>query len=157
MSLQIISNFRKPHPGIIYEPDERLRAVSETVTKIDDSTKEIVEKLLKVLKEVDRPFKFWLGMAAPQIGFNKKIVAIKESNDNYSIMVNPQILKQKWLFPTVTGCYSLPGIYLRRSPYWIKIKFQDLEGKDKQKIFKGGQAVMIQQEIDHLEGKLACD
>ncbi len=157
MAVQLITNFRKPHPGIIQEPDKRLRTISEPVTKIDNLTKEISEKLIQVLKEVDKPFKLWLGMAAPQVGFNKRIVAIKNSYHNYLIMINPEIVKQAWLLPTVTTCHSLPGLYVSKSHYWFKIKYQSLDGKYHQKFFSGGKAVMIQQEIDHLNGKLACD
>lgn len=157
MAIQIIPNFRKPHPGIIQEPDKRLRAVSKPIIKIDNSTKEIAEKLIKLLKEIDRPFKPWLGMAAPQIGISKRVIAIKESYLKYFILINPEIIQQSWVAPTIVGCFSLPGLYLRRTPYWIKLKHQDLNGNYQQKIFKGGQAVLVQQEIDHLNGVLACD
>ncbi len=157
MAIQIIPNFRKPHKGILQEPDKHLRTVCKSIVGIDHSIKEASEKLVKILREVDKPFKLWLGMAAPQIGFDIRMFAIKRSYRNYSVLINPEILEQKWLFPTITGCYSLKALYLGKSHYWFEVKYQDLEGRYHQEIFKGGNAVLIQQEIDHLDGKLACD
>lgn len=157
MAFQIITNFRKPHKGILQEPNKILRMSSIPVSKIDKTTKEITEELISVLREVDKPYKIWLGMAAPQIGYNKRIIVIKKSFGNYLAMLNPEILEQRFLLPTITGCYSLPGLYLTKSHYFFKIKYQTIDGTYKTEVFIGPNAILMQQEINHLNGRLICD
>lgn len=157
MAIQLIKNFKSPNSNIIQFPDEGLRQVSEKVTKFDSEILEIVEKLQQILLKVDRPYKLWLGMAAPQIGYNKRIIVLKIDHRKSLIMINPEIIELKWLLPIITGCYSLKGLYLRKSHYWYKVKYQDEAGKYHQGIFKGGTAVALEQELDHINGKLACD
>ena len=157
MAIQLIANFKKQTKGILYLPDPRLREISKKVDSINDSVNEIVQELISILRIVDKPYKIWLGMAAPQIGYNIRIIALRESYRKYTVMINPEVLEQKWLLPTITACYSLPGIYLRRHHLYFKIKYMDLKGKDHTIIFKGGKAATFQQEIDHINGVLACD
>lgn len=72
-------------------------------------------------------------------------------------MVNPEIIEQRFLLPTITGCFSLSGLYLRKSYHYLKIKYLTLDGKHKTEVFIGGNAILLQQEIDHINGKLICD
>ena len=157
MALQILPNFRKPHPGILQEPDKRLRKISQEVNEIDKTVIEVTNQLIDILKKIDEPYKPWLGMTAPQIGHNLRIIAIKEGSHQYKVMVNPEFSKQKWILPTISGCYSLKSLYLFRSPYWVKINYLDLQGKKHTETFFGGRAILLRQEIDHLNGKLVCD
>lgn len=157
MAIQIIPNFRKVHKEILQEPDKALREVSTRVDKIDDDTFQIAEELIEILKKLDKPYKLWLGMAAPQIGYGKRIIAIKNSFHEYLVMINPEVVDRKLVLPAISGCYSLKGIYLIKSPYWIKIKYMDLNNTYHTKIFKGGRSILLKQEIDHLNGKLICD
>ena len=83
--------------------------------------------------------------------------SIKESYHKYTVMINPEIIEQKWFLPSITTCYSLPGIYLRRHHFYFQVRFMDLKGKTHTKIYKGGKAAALQQEIDHINGVLVCD
>jgi|SRR3989344_573814 len=157
MAIALIPHFRKPVKGILQEPDPLLRTKSCYVDNIDKTIKNTSEKLLKVLQEVDEHNFPWLGIAAPQIGYNKRIIAIKIRYKHYTVMINPEILDQKFLLPTVSGCYSLKGLYLTKSHYFFKIKYQDLNSKWNKYSCWGAQAVLLQQELDHLDGKLICD
>jgi len=157
MAIQIISNYRKPNRKILQYPDDRLRQVSKEVINIDGSIQKIANKLTQVLRDIDKPFVPWLGMAAPQIGYNRRVIVIKEGLNKYLIMVNPEIVNQKWSFPAVSSCYSLKGLYLVKSPYWLKITYMDIKGNFHIEVFTGGQAILLKQEIDHLNGRLVCD
>lgn len=157
MSLLLFSNYRKPYEGILHEPDKRLRRVSKKVDEIDSTVIEVANKLIGILERIDKQYIPWLGMAAPQIGINLRIIAIKRSFQKYQVMINPEFSDQKWFLPTISGCYSLKGLYLLKSPYWIKINYLDLQGKKHKEVFQGGMAVLLKQEIDHLDGKLICD
>ena len=157
MAVQLIANFKKPTRGILQSPDPRLRVVSKNVDTIDDLINKITHELINILRAVDRPYKLWLGMAAPQIGYNVRIIAIRESYRKYTIMINPEIIEQKWFLPGLTACYSLPGLYVRRTHFYFRIRYTDLKGKIHTRIYKGGKAATMQQEIDHINGILACD
>lgn len=141
---------------ILKYPDNKLH---QACTKLNDFSKaqEIAGKLIKVTKSVDRPWKFWQGMAANQIGFDKRVILIKESFNKYLVMVNPEVLEQKWLFPLIIGCYSVKGKYLTRYHLYFKIKYQDLKGQSHTKILKWAKAATLQQELDHIDGVLVVD
>jgi len=157
MSLQIIANYRKPYKGILQDPDPRLRKVSEKVNTVDKHVHKIVGMLISILKELDKSHLLWLGISAPQIGHNLRIIVIKKAYRDYQVIVNPEIIKQKWFLPAISGCYSLKGFYLIKSPYWSKVKFMDLNGKIHTETFIGGTAVLLKQELDHINGRLISD
>lgn len=157
MAIQIIPNYRKPYEGVLQEPDIRLRTNSKVIKEVNASVIKIASQLVGTLKRIDKPYLLWLGIAAPQIGINLRIIAIKRTLHNYQVMINPEFSDQKWFLPTVSGCYSLKGLYLLKSPYWVKVKYLDLQGKKHEEVFQGGMAVLLKQEVDHLDGKLICD
>ena len=141
---------------IVREPDKRLHQVCKNVISLKEA-KAIAEKLIEVTEKVDGIFKPWLGMAAPQVGFDKRVIVLKKSQGDYTVMVNPEIVEQKYTLPIFSRCFSLNGIYIIKSPYWIKIKYQDLNGKYHQEIIKGGKAATLFQEISHINGILISD
>lgn len=141
---------------IIQYPDPILHQLCQKVTNFNEA-KKIANKLIEVTKKVDGPLKIWLGMAAPQVGFNKRIIILRRGQGNYTVMVNPEIIDQKWNFPIFSRCFSVKGVYIRKCPYWIKVKYQDLQGKFHTEVVKGGKAATLQQEIDHINGVLISD
>lgn len=140
------------------DPNPILHKKSSRVTDFSEA-KKIAKELIEVTKQVETPFSIWLGMAAPQIGYNKRVIIIRKSYGNFQVMVNPEILERKWTFPIPypSRCFSLPGIYLIRDYYWTKVRYQDLEKKTHIEVLKGGKASVLQQEINHLDGILLKD
>ena len=130
MAIQIVPNYRKPFTGILQKPDERLRRISRKVGKIDDTVVEVASQLINILKKIDKPYNPWLGMTAPQLGINLRVIAIKIGVGKYQIMINPEFIEQKLFLPTISGCYSLKGLFLFNSPYWVKVNYLDLKGKN---------------------------
>src|SRR3989344_4452977 len=141
---------------IVQEPNERLHRVCKNVTSFKEA-REIAEKLIQVTRKVDGIFKPWLGMSAPQVGFNKRVIVLKESTDNYIVMINPEVAKQKWNLPILSRCFSLKGIYKIKSPFWMEVRYQDLEGRNHQKIIKGPKVATLMQEINHINGILISE
>lgn len=153
----LITNFMKPHKDILQDPHPLLKVISKPVLKIDNAVTVISNNLTNTLKQLDRPYRPWLGIAAPQIGYSKRIIALKIGRSKYLTMINPEILGEKYRLPAVSGCFSLKGLYLIRSPYWLKFRYKDLAAKEYQEVFRGGKAVVLQQEISHLNGRLIND
>eukprot|EP00579_Thalassiosira_antarctica_P001575 CAMPEP_0201869998 /NCGR_PEP_ID=MMETSP0902-20130614/3286_1 /ASSEMBLY_ACC=CAM_ASM_000551 /TAXON_ID=420261 /ORGANISM="Thalassiosira antarctica, Strain CCMP982" /LENGTH=256 /DNA_ID=CAMNT_0048395567 /DNA_START=107 /DNA_END=877 /DNA_ORIENTATION=+ len=105
-----------------------------------------------------------VGLAAPQVGINKRLMVYNESGDpkkwmQESIMVNPKIVEfseaKEW---DEEGCLSFPdmGGDVERSK-WIKVEAQNLKGKTVKKKFRGWEARIFQHEYDHLDGMVYID
>lgn len=96
-----------------------------------------------------------IGLAAPQI--NKSIrLAVAEVNDTVYYLINPEITsysQEKILFEE--GCLSLPGQFfpIIRSEE-VTVKYQNEKGLPKKLRATGLLAIVIQHEVDHLDGIL---
>lgn len=108
-----------------------------------------------------------VGLAAPQIGINKQMLAIyfvgEENVVHQYLLINPKIVsesvKQCYL-EAGEGCLSVEKPhegYVYR-PYKITVKAFDLLKNDYIEYnFKGYEAIVVQHEIDHLKGILFYD
>jgi len=99
-----------------------------------------------------------LGLAAPQVGIIKRIIAIQAAK-GAEIYINPKIVAKSFFKERdEEGCLSIPGVYgiVRR---WRKIKVEALNRQGKQLKFtaRGLMARILQHEIDHLDGILFID
>lgn len=137
---------------ILKSPNKTLNQKS-TDSNLKDA-KDIILKLKEVTKKVDHPFNFWLGMAAPQVGANKRIFILRRKHKSYQEFINPEIIKKKFLLPTISKCYSVKGIVFLNRYYFIKVKYLNQDNEEVIKNFFGPKAFVIQHEIDHLNGRL---
>ena len=146
--------------------DTILRKKSEQIDIFDDEIKEFSEILLDLMYEYDG-----VGLAAPQVGKNIRVIATTQwkevkkwrKTDKKIIwetaMINPEILehsneKRKW----EEACLSVPGLcgdVERRTR--IVVKYQDKKWKQHVQKYTWFNAVVIQHEIDHLDGILFTD
>lgn len=105
-----------------------------------------------------------VGLAAPQVGINKRLMVYNEHGDakkwmSEVIMVNPKIVEYSEATDIEQeGCLSFPdmGGDVERSK-WIKVEAQNLKGKRIKKKFRGWEARIFQHEYDHLDGKVYID
>ena len=99
-----------------------------------------------------------IGLAAPQI--NRSIrLAVIEVEGKRTVMINPKITsysREKILFEE--GCLSLPKEYflIERSER-ITVRYEDEHGKEVKKRASGLFAIVVQHEVDHLDGVLIVD
>lgn len=99
-----------------------------------------------------------IGLAAPQI--NRSIrLAVIEVEGRRTVMINPKITsysREKILFEE--GCLSLPQEYflIERSER-ITVRYEDEHGKEVKKRASGLFAIVVQHEVDHLDGVLIVD
>jgi peptide deformylase len=99
-----------------------------------------------------------VGLAANQIGQPLRL-AVAEADGELYTLINPEITslsQEKILFEE--GCLSLPGEYfpIVRSES-LTLKYQDARGLPKKISATGFLAIVIQHEVDHLDGILICD
>lgn len=139
-----------------------LRSISEEVKEIDQDLVLFSHKLLVMMYENKG-----VGLAAPQIGENIRIIATtqrekKKTKDKFlgeTVMINPKITERsKEMILREEACISLPNCTgMVRRHHSITVEFIDLKGKKQTKKYKEFNAVIIQHEIDHLDGVLFMD
>jgi len=140
-----------------------LRDKSINVENIDQEVLTIIDTLKSTMQQASG-----VGIAAPQIGINKRIAIVGFSdNSRYpdqepipiQVMINPDYepLSQE-VESGEEGCLSVPG---KRGMVnrFVKIRYSCLnENGDKvNELAKGFKARIIQHEVDHLNGVLFVD
>src|SRR3989338_725690 len=104
---------------IIKEPNNLLHQKCEPVSDFDEA-KQIAGELLLVIKSVSKWWNRWLGFAANQIGYSKRIIVLRKSKNEYEILINPILAETRFPFPYLETCYSLnlKEIYLVKRYLW---------------------------------------
>lgn len=139
-----------------------LRSKSEYITEINDDIKDFCKDLIKLMRKHDG---VWL--AAPQVGKNLRIIAttqrdMKKNKEKLlaeTIMINPEIKEASQnMIIWEEACISLPNILGKVKRHKsLTIEYIDIKGNKQKKKLKDFNAVIIQHEIDHLEGVLFTD
>ena len=135
--------------------DPVLEREAETVTEFD--TPEL-HKFLEDMFESMYAAK-GVGLAAPQIGFSRKIAVIDCSNgedpNEKLVIINPRIIKVEGKQEGEEGCLSIPGFreQVKRGKR-VTVQAQDAKGVEFEKTGEDLLARALQHETDHLYGKL---
>ncbi len=140
---------------IIEHPDPRLREVSVQVSDFDSGTAGLVDELFATLAAVGG-----IGLSAPQVGHNVRIVAVNVPDDGHgpSAYINPEILKRSRPGIVEESCMSVPGVVgnvIRSTRVFVRA--QEPGGAVFEREVDGMHAVALQHEIDHLDGRLFID
>ncbi|CDQ40264.1 MULTISPECIES: peptide deformylase [Virgibacillus] len=157
---------REGHPSLTEVADE-------VDIPLNESDKQLIEDMLMFLKnsqdeEIAEKYQLraGVGLAAPQLGLNKRLVAVHFEDPNgkhYSYgLVNPKIIShsvEKSYLSTGEGCLSVDrpveGYVPRHAR--VTVKAFDKEGNPLKLRLKGYAAVVFQHEIDHLNGIMFYD
>ena len=150
---------------IVTVPANVLNQLTKPVIKIDNKIKKIVFDMEKILIAQNDPP--GVGLAANQVGLDLSIFIIKPTEKaKIKVFINPKIVSRTDLFKTeykkvrpykkkikLEGCLSIPRIWgpVKRAGK-IFLNYQDLTGKKYLKWFSGFEAIIIQHEVDHLNG-----
>src|SRR5947199_8223276 len=100
-----------------------------------------------------------VGLAAPQIGFGRKITVIDVSNgenpDDKLVLINPKIVKVEGKQVGEEGCLSIPGFreQVRRGRV-VTVRAQNARGEAFEKTGEDLLARAFLHETDHLYGRL---
>ncbi len=116
---------------------------------------------------IKNPDHAWVGLAAPQVWVEKRIIVVSLLHDwddeNFStvLMINPEILEasSELTQEVEEWCLSLPRTkkwYVARHEN-IKLKYFDEKQQEKVIKLSGLASVIVQHEIDHLNGVLYID
>lgn len=155
---------------IVLYPNKILRVVTPEIVKVTLGLKKEIEDLILILKKGDNA----AGLAAPQIGLNKRFFGTKEIGDGgIRIFINPKIEKTfgEMVFPMLVendieddfweGCLSFPDYFGTVKRFLkIKVSWQEIKKDtliEKEDIFEGFEAIVFQHELDHLNGIVFTD
>jgi peptide deformylase len=130
------------------------------VDTIDEAVRELAEDLSQTLLHVEG-----LGLAAPQIGVLRRVIAVhppkgeSESRGEPRVLVNPKLVATEGpLESAEEGCLSIPGVYeMVKRPRGVHVTALDLEGEEIDIEDEAILARILQHEIDHLDGVLFVD
>ena len=137
---------------------ETLRTPANRIVKVDDSIRKLAKDMLVTMYSAKG-----IGLAAPQVGVQKRILVIdlnfEDPDAPPNVFINPEIISSSASLDTYEeGCLSIPGVYLNvLRPSSIKLSYRDEMGRPKKMNAEGLMARCIQHEIDHLNGVLFVD
>jgi len=93
-----------------------------------------------------------VGLAANQVGLNHRVFVMGAEGVGYAFF-NPTIMSTEGTEMFAEGCLTFPGLFLPiKRPATVTLKYQDMNGEEKEQTFGGLSARIILHEYDHLEG-----
>ena len=160
--------------NFIYDPHPLLRTVVDEVTlPLAEADKDTMRQMLAYLKNsqdqaLAKKYKLreGVGLAAPQIGLNKRIFAVRVEDENEQlheyVLANPKIISHSEVLTYLAkgeGCLSvkkdIPGIVPRY--HRIKLTGYNIDNELVEIKAKGYVGIVFQHEMDHLNGKMFYD
>jgi len=134
---------------LLEEGHKQLKEISEPYDfEVDGDPTELIKSMTKVMFENNG-----IGLAAPQVGINKRLFIMGNEEQLYAIINPTIILKEGEVVKDLEGCLSFPKLWLKvnRSDK-IQVSYQDISGQKITTDFTGIKARVFQHEYDHLDG-----
>ncbi len=151
-----------PARPIVLYPDPRLKVVCEPTIEVEDAVRAAASDLRDTM---DAGPPRTVGIAAPQIGVLSRITIVDTSrNPKYPggqgllVLVNPKITAFEGEQFFREGCLSLPDYTANIKRHAsVTVSALNLDGEQISLDAEGFEAVVLQHEIDHLDGVLFLD
>jgi peptide deformylase len=143
---------------ILTFPNKFLQQPTQPVENIDEDIKTLVADMAETM--YDAP---GVGLAAIQVGSDKQVLVYDEkpteSDRGYGVIINPKIVETEGqIISENEGCLSVPDFRsdVKRAAR-IVVEGVDRDGKSLRFEADGFLAIVLQHEIDHLNGTLFID
>jgi peptide deformylase len=140
--------------------DPLLRRKSAPIDDFSDpALKDEMRDLKEALERFRREHGFGRGIAAPQIGIPKRMIALNLGQGTF-VIANPEIVgRSDETFTMWDDCMSFPDLLVRvRRHVSIDVRYLDEDGVAKEWTGIGqAESELLQHEIDHLDGVMATD
>ena len=142
---------------ILKHPDTFLRGPTENLDfPLSEENKIIIKNMINLMYQ-----ERGIGLAANQVGYNRKIFVMDVSNEknNPQVFINPVVTaKNNIKMKDKEGCLSCPGKEVKvNRALSINLKWMCEHGKEQHKTFYHLPGRVVQHEMDHLNGKLIID
>lgn len=142
---------------ILTYPNPLLRNKANSVDTFDDNLTTLAEDMAETM--YDAP---GIGLAATQIGEPLRLIVVDITEEGeerqFQTLVNPKITEAKGHQVDEEGCLSVPELTSKVKRFKeITVTYQDTSGAHKELTTADRFAVVLQHEIDHLDGILFVD
>ncbi|MDC0861081.1 peptide deformylase [Alphaproteobacteria bacterium] len=143
---------------IVLAPDPALKKTCDPLEQVDSHHQKLIKEMFKTMYKANG-----VGLAAPQVGINKRIFVIdagaREEIKNPIAMINPILTNiKKTTSIYEEGCLSFPGHYAElERPDEITVEYLDENNKKQKLISNNFTSRVIQHELDHINGILFVD
>jgi peptide deformylase len=130
--------------------DPVLTQRSSEITNIDGSLARLVDDMVETMHDAHG-----LGLAAPQVGVQKRLFVYQLPEKDPVTIVNPTIVESRGEWEYEEGCLSIPGLYFPIvRPKEVHLTGWDLDGNEVSIEADEIEARCFQHELDHLDGRL---
>ena len=145
---------------ILKYPDPFLKTKVGPVEEVDDDLRALIDDMFETMYAGKG-----IGLAATQVGVDKRVLVldlpgdVEEGIEPYRFsLINPKITLAEGEFKFEEGCLSVPGVnaYVKRA-FHIKLTALDYDGNPVEIDAEDILSVVLQHEIDHLDGILFID
>ena len=140
---------------ILTYPDKFLSEPVKPLKNIDGKVQEMIDQMAATM--YDAP---GIGLAAIQVGWDRSLfiydIAPRDENRSLHVLINPKIVTREGeIVSENEGCLSVPEFRadVKRAAH-ITVEGYDREGKPIRMDAEGLLAIVMQHEIDHLNGTL---
>jgi peptide deformylase len=142
---------------ILTYPDSVLRERAEPISNIDGKLQDLINDMAETMYSAPG-----IGLAGNQVGALRRVIVCDTSGEdapnNLCVVLNPEIVEAEGQIVHEEGCLSVVECFadVKRAEK-IVVKGLDREGNPITIIKEGLPAVVLQHEIDHLNGVLFID
>jgi peptide deformylase len=140
---------------ILTYPNKTLAQKTSPLDNIDGKVQEMIDDMATTMYAAPG-----VGLAAIQVGWDKSVllydVSPREESRVLHVLVNPKIITREGeIISEDEGCLSVPDFRadLKRSEF-VTVEGHDREGRPIRLDAEGILAIVLQHEIDHLNGTL---
>jgi peptide deformylase len=138
-------------------PNPVLKQKAFAITSIDDSIRQLIEDMVETMYLAPG-----IGLAANQVGKPLRLIVYdvtpKDQPRNPAVLINPEIISGEGTQSQEEGCLSLPEYYTEvKRQARVTVRGLSPQGEPLEVCGEGLLAVVLQHEIDHLEGVLMLD
>jgi peptide deformylase len=143
---------------ILTYPDNTLRQPTHELENIDGEVQKMIDQKAATMYEAPG-----VGLAAIQVGWDKSVliydISPGEQGRSLQVLINPRIVDQQGeMLSENEGCLSVPEFRADVKRYEsIIVAGVNREGNPVELEADGMLAIVLQHEIDHLNGKLFID
>lgn len=143
---------------IVTYPDKFLKSPTRDVDNIDGKLQGLIDNMGTTMYQAPG-----IGLAAIQVGIDKSLlvydIAPNEEGRMLNVLINPKIIaKEGEVLSEDEGCLSVPDLRadVKRAAR-ILVEAVDRDGNPLRIEAEGMLAIVLQHEIDHLNGTLIVD
>jgi peptide deformylase len=138
-------------------PDKVLLREAEPICTIDRKIVKLADDMAETMYNAPG-----IGLAANQVGVPQRVIVVdcsrRDPDSQLIVLVNPEIIAAEGLVTMEEGCLSVPDYQAEVTRYErVKVRGLDLQGSTVELDADGLLAVVLQHEIDHLNGRLFID